>query len=115
MVQCPVCQSTAVNRRLSAPSVHTAKRTGAAVPAISSEQAEQQRIVKEIFTKVREHLRQVENVGDDFVSEARRIHAGEAVERPIRGTATVAERQALAEEGIDALAVPFPLDDEPLH
>ncbi|MGO3741917.1 DUF1178 family protein [Kerstersia sp.] len=116
MVQCPACQSTAVSRRLSAPSVHTAKRTGAAAaPAVSSEQAEQQRVVREVFAKVREHLRQVENVGDDFVSEARRIHAGEAAERPIRGTATAAERRELAEEGIDALAVPFPLDDEPLH
>ncbi|KKO72551.1 DUF1178 family protein [Kerstersia gyiorum] len=115
MVQCPVCQSTAVSRRLSAPSVHTAKRTGASLPAAGANESEQQRMAREIFARVRDHLRQVENVGDDFVSEARRIHAGEAAERPIRGTATAAERQELAEEGIEALAVPFPLDDEALH
>ena len=37
-------------------------------------------------------LRNTENVGARFAEEARRIHEGEADERPIRGTASREER-----------------------
>ncbi len=65
--------------------------------------------------KVREILRKTENVGAGFAAEARRIHEGEAVERPIRGTATADERAELAEDGIDILSVPAFLDEDQLQ
>lgn len=65
--------------------------------------------------KVRELIRQTENVGAGFAAEARRIHEGEAAERPIRGTATADERAELAEEGIEVLALPAFLDDDQLQ
>lgn len=111
LVQCPICQSTEIERRLSAPSVHTVKRTASAGPTLSAQQQQ----LRALYAQMREQLRQVENVGDAFVQEARKIHVGAAPERPIRGTATPAEREALLEEGIAAVPLPFPLDDEALH
>ncbi|MCJ9712002.1 DUF1178 family protein, partial [Bordetella hinzii] len=69
----------------------------------------------EVMRKVRELIRQTENVGAGFAAEARRIHEGEAAERPIRGTATADERAELAEEGIEVLSLPAFLDDDQLQ
>ena len=61
-------------------------------------------------------LRNTENVGARFAEEARRIHEGEADERPIRGTASrEEEREALAEDGIEVMALPDFLDDDRLQ
>lgn len=45
------------------------------------------------------------DVGERFAEEARMIHYGERQGQGIRGTATLQEAQALAEEGIEI--VPF--------
>ncbi|MCY1381366.1 hypothetical protein D9M69_692640 [compost metagenome] len=68
-----------------------------------------------VMRQVRALLRNTENVGPRFAEEARRIHEGDADERPIRGTATPQERASLAEDGIDVMAVPDFLDDERLQ
>ena len=47
-----------------------------------------------------------EDVGESFPKEARKIHDGDAPERPIRGRASFAEAKALLDEGIDILALP---------
>src|SRR5690606_42130699 len=52
----------------------------------------------------RDIIRKTENVGPRFAEEARRIHEGDADDRPIRGTATAEERLALSEDGIDVMA-----------
>ena len=48
-----------------------------------------------------------EDVGRDFAAEARRIHAGEAPERPIIGEARPAEARALVEDGIPVAPLPW--------
>lgn len=55
-----------------------------------------------------------EDVGQDFASEARKIHQGDAPARAIRGQASDEEYEALEDEGIDVLRLPT-LDDEPTH
>ena len=40
------------------------------------------------------------NVGDKFADEARKIHYGEAEQKPIYGTTTEEERDDLADEGV---------------
>jgi len=42
---------------------------------------------------------------------ARAIHAGEAPERAIRGQASRAEVEALIEDGVGVLPIPFAPDD----
>jgi hypothetical protein len=49
-----------------------------------------------------------DHVGKEFPEEARRIHYGEAPERPIYGDATLEEAKALTEEGIKVAAIPWP-------
>jgi len=49
-----------------------------------------------------------EDVGTEFVSEARKMHYGEKEERSIRGQATPDETQELLEEGIAVLPLPIP-------
>ena len=56
----------------------------------------------------RQVMAQTEDVGERFAEEARRIHYGEADERPIRGQATRAQTEELLEEGIAVLPLPIP-------
>ena len=47
-----------------------------------------------------------ENVGRNFAQEARRIHYQDVPPRPVHGQATIAELNALTEEGIAVLPIP---------
>ena len=55
-----------------------------------------------------------EDVGSRFAEEARKIHAGDADERAIRGQATLQETVQLLDEGIAVLPLPSVLK-EPLQ
>ena len=56
--------------------------------------------------KLREIVRNTENVGRRFPEEARKIHYEEVPPRPIRGQASKDEAEALREEGIDFAPLP---------
>ncbi len=131
---CPVCNSSNVTRKVSAARLNVGhlKRerleggrepvsgapgsgTAEAVMASNPEAAELARIQAEIIQHVRNVLKQAENVGSNFAEESRRIHYGEAEQRPIRGIATPEEQQELAEEGIAVMAIPDFLDDDRLQ
>lgn len=63
-----------------------------------------------IVTVMREIRKTVEanaeNVGRDFAEEARKIHYGETVERPIYGEASVDDAVELIDEGIVVQPLP---------
>ena len=48
-----------------------------------------------------------EDVGRNFVREARAIHEGEAPDRPIRGEARIDEARKLLEDGVPVMPLPF--------
>lgn len=56
---------------------------------------------------VREILRQTEDVGDQFATQARRMHHGDQEPKAIRGQATRTDTLALLEEGIDIMPLPL--------
>lgn len=57
--------------------------------------------------QLQEHVEaNCDNVGDQFVEEARKIHYGEAEERGIYGNASLDEAQELLDEGIDLMPLP---------
>ena len=60
----------------------------------------------ELLAKLREVVRNTEDVGERFPEEARKIHYDEAPPRSIRGQASREEAEALAEEGIDFSQLP---------
>ena len=115
----PVCAPASITKRRSAPRLNVAHlhapAAQPALPAGASDAEKMSALQAVVMRQVRAVLRNTENVGTRFAEEARRIHEGDADERPIRGTATREERQALAEDGIDVMAVPDFLDDERLQ
>ncbi|MCD0505388.1 DUF1178 family protein [Bordetella petrii] len=125
LVTCPVCASAKVSKRLSAPRLNVAhlRAPPAPAPAASpgpgaktpADPAAMARLQGAVLRQIREILRNTENVGPRFAEEARRIQSGDADERPIRGTATSEEREALQDDGIDVMALPDFLDDDRLQ
>jgi hypothetical protein len=74
--------------------------------------SERERELRAALKALREHvMKNAENVGKDFVEEARKMHYGETEERSIYGEADLAEARALMEEGIDVLPLPVVPDD----
>src|SRR5690606_32288312 len=112
ILACPVCDSHQVNKMLSAPRLNMGRaqpdaadappaRSGGEVaphPAAGADHMAQ--IQAQVLKHVRELVRNAENVGDRFASEARRMHEGEIEHRAIRGSTTQREREELARDGI---------------
>ncbi len=129
LLRCPVCDSQKVAKKLSAPRINMGRARqpsvaeaapstpSATAPAAVAAPAGQQlaQLQAHMMRQIRQIVRNTENVGDQFASEARRMHDGEVQERAIRGTATAQEREALAEEGIAVLPIPDYLDDDRLQ
>jgi len=137
LLSCPVCNSSNVNRKVSAARLNVghlkrerldaAPAGGRNMPVARGEAdsgqggpphpqgADLARIQAEVIRHIRKLVSETENVGGRFAEESRRIHYGEAEERAIRGTATPQEREELAEEGIAVVAIPDFFDDDRLQ
>lgn len=82
------------------------------VPVIADKDAEvralevAEKILEAVDTLRKEVETSFDNVGDQFASEARRIHYGEADDRGIFGEATEKEAGELDEEGIEVYRLP---------
>jgi len=113
-VTCPFCNSSKVDKQIMAPSIARTDKAPAAQPeakamAVLSDKEQE---IRAALRALREHvIRNAENVGKDFVEEARKMHYGEAEERSIYGEADLEEARALLEEGIDVLPIPHVPDD----
>jgi hypothetical protein len=121
-IECPLCADHVISRMPSAPRLnlnaarHRAEKNpdaapvggnqaDASTPAVPAQAADMQAAWMQA---VRHLMANTEDVGPRFAEEARRIHYGEGPQRGIRGQASVEERSALREEGIETLAVPIP-------
>jgi hypothetical protein len=110
LVRCPVCDDASVVRLPSA-KVHVGRATIDAPRAAEAPDAPEGEsaiagLPDELVKKLREIVRNTENVGQRFPEEARKIHYEEAPGRPIRGQASKQEADALREEGIDFTPLP---------
>lgn len=133
LVACPVCDSHHVVKAIMAPAVVAGRRAGlaggadpAATEAAPAKDApvevalvddERRQLVRAFRDKV---LAETRDVGRDFATEARRIHAkgdrdGDATAKVpadrIRGQATLEEARDLLEDGIMVLPLPALPDD----
>jgi hypothetical protein len=111
LVRCPVCDDPEIEKRLtSRVRVRKAKAPLRAKPAATPEPAPASDVAAglpvEVLDKLREIVRNTEDVGERFAEEARRIHYEEVPARAIRGHATREEAAELHEEGIDFAALP---------
>ena len=127
---CPVCGSADVRRALMAPNLASPKTrktdlaeqqpsaqpepqpqpqapqqaSAALPPAAARKRQELMSKMRDLQTKIREECR---DVGNDFANEARKIHYGEVEPEGIYGQATAEEREALDEEGIEIMDMPW--------
>ena len=127
---CPVCGSADVRRALMAPNLASPKTrktdlaeqqpsaqpepqpqpqapqqaSAALPPAAARKMQELMSEMRALQTKIREECR---DVGNDFAEEARKIYYGEVEPEGIYGQATAEEREALDEEGIEIMDMPW--------
>ncbi|MEO1092243.1 MAG: DUF1178 family protein [Pseudomonadota bacterium] len=96
LVTCPLCASNDVAKAPMAPAIggHAAKVERAATMMAA---------MRALTAKVKA---EAEPVGVRFPEEARRIHYGEAEERPIWGQASRDDAKALVDEGIEVAPLP---------
>ena len=125
-LSCPMCGSKKVVKAPMAPRI--AKSVGepeAPAPALAAapEPAMPQAVAaqggprmmammegrRQMLEAVRQHVEaNCDYVGANFAEEARKIHYGEVEKRGIYGEATEEEATALADEGIEVQALPWP-------
>lgn len=132
LVECPHCGSIDVRRALMAPNLASPKTrksgysdnkepdaaaadssatpTGAPSPGQGVPPAVVEKmhaLMAEMRTLQRKIKSECRDVGTEFAEEARKIHYGDAEPEAIYGSATDAEREALDEEGIDVVDIPW--------
>lgn len=107
LVECPMCADHVITRLPSAPRLNL---SGACEPAATPAKAEPAAAdLQALWMQVVRHaIENTDDVGTRFAEEARRIHYGETDARGIRGVASLEERHALHEEGIEVLSLPIP-------
>ncbi|WP_043340288.1 DUF1178 family protein [Belnapia moabensis] len=123
-VECPVCGSKDVSKRLMAPAIPKKGRTRAkeapaqppapvaAAPAAPPPPPIPAQMVAFLQRIRAEVEKSADYVGRDFAEEARKIHRGESERTAIYGEASDADAEALRDEGIEVARIPWvPLAD----
>lgn len=100
-IECPFCGSKQVSKALMAPAVATSKER----------RREYLKAIDAVREARAEMLKDADNVGDNFASEARKIHYEETPQRSIYGKATDEEAKALREEGVEFTPLPVLPED----
>ncbi|HXP95887.1 MAG TPA: DUF1178 family protein [Telmatospirillum sp.] len=93
---CPVCDDRTVRKAPMAPGVISSGKKESREVALRDSLAALRRVVEE----------NCDYVGERFPEEARRIHYGEAEERPIYGQTSLDEAKALHDEGVEVMLIP---------
>ena len=138
LVECPVCASTTVERKLHAPRINRGAQQSAASAASEASESRASSAgtpaaettpatinsgndidlgkLREAMTTFAENVREnTEYVGEKFAEEARAMHYGEKPHKGIRGRADRETAQELREEGISFESLPFPVDFPNAH
>jgi hypothetical protein len=131
LVSCPVCESVAIEKAIMAPRIvgkkgreraepaeqAAAPAAAAAAPAAAAAEATplvmtQERELRAKLKELRDHIvKNADNVGDHFPNEARKMHYGEIVHRPIYGEASPEEAKSLIDEGVEVSPLPVLPED----
>jgi hypothetical protein len=122
LVNCPSCGSEDVEKAIMAPRLAGTRKRGSteapSVPAPAAESAPaplmmaQERELRAKLKELRDHvMKNADNVGAKFPTEARKMHYGDIEHRPIYGEASMDEAKSLVEEGIEVLPLPVLPED----
>jgi hypothetical protein len=116
LLSCAECGTTKIGKAIMAPRVKAARDdeprppspSPNPLPAVLSADPKLRAKLKELREYVEKNHAYV---GDKFAEEARKIHYGEAAEKPIYGEATLAQAKELVEEGVPVAPLPFVKED----
>jgi hypothetical protein len=129
LVTCPACGSASIEKAIMAPQIVSKKGCDIAPPAPTPEPAAaqsaevatpastpllmaQERELRAKIKELRDHIvKNADNVGERFPSEARKMHYGDVEHRPIYGEASPDEARALIEEGVEVSPLPVLPED----
>ena len=113
LLQCPVCESTAVSKALMAPNIGSKSnrsentKTQTTALAVSEQQLQATAEVRQALETLHAHVKSTSDyVGKDFAEEARKIHYGETEDRSIYGETTLSEAKDLIDEGVEIIPLP---------
>jgi hypothetical protein len=107
---CPVCGASDVRKDLMAPAVRPARKAATAsgeAEARPDLSAPGSALEAEIAALRRQIEANSEYVGVNFVTEARRMHAGDTPGRSIHGEAKPEEARQMIEDGLPVAPLPF--------
>lgn len=110
MVTCAVCGSDKVEKAIMAPRVSTARKKAEApqTPTEKPSLSEPSSPAEEALKTLKEQIEKNSTyVGDNFATEARAMHLGDAPTRQIHGEAKPEEAKKLIEDGIPVTPLPF--------
>ena len=108
LVACPVCESTVVQKLLSAPRLNLGSAEPQPAPGKEVVAMPNTESMRSMMLQMARHIMaNSEDVGERFPEEARRIHYDEAPQRSIRGVASKEDAAELKDEGIEVMPVPF--------
>ena len=120
-VNCLVCGSSEVERAIMAPQIVSGKgrETAAPAPAPAADpppstqlMMAQERELRAKLKELRDHIvKNADNVGEKFPTEARKMHYGDIEHRPIYGEASPEEARSLIDEGVEVTPLPVLPDD----
>jgi hypothetical protein len=125
LVSCPACGSAKVDKAIMAPQIVSKKGresavpvpvaaapTDATAPASTPLLMAQERELRAKLKELRDHIvKNADNVGERFPTEARKMHYGDIEHRPIYGEASPDEARSLIEEGVEVSPLPVLPDD----
>jgi hypothetical protein len=123
LVTCPACGSDKIEKAIMAPQIASRKRrneitaqspaapeptAGGSTPLMMAQERELRAKLKEL----RDHVvKNADNVGERFPTEARKMHYGDIEHRPIYGQASPEEARSLIDEGVEVSPLPVLPDD----
>ena len=127
LVTCPACGSASIEKAIMAPQIVSKRGRDVAPPAPEPAPAQpaevatpastpllmaQERELRAKIKELRDHIvKNADNVGERFPSEARKMHYGDVEHRPIYGEASPDEARALIEEGVEVSPLPVLPED----
>lgn len=123
LVSCPACGSVKVEKAIMAPQIARKKKDGAPTPQPEATtevstvpstplMMAQERELRAKLKELRDHVtKNADNVGEQFPTEARKMHYGDIEHRPIYGEATPDEARSLIDEGIEVSPLPVLPED----
>lgn len=116
LLSCAICGDSAVVKAVMAPNVGAKGNSRSAMVASNADMPKPdsppqaiKAALAALATAQAEMLGSSQWVGRGFAAQARAMHDGETAATPIHGQATLAEAQALLEDGVAIAGLPLPV------